>query len=166
MQISCAVTGQLISAFVFCFRHSAVPILSKSEISSLQPSSVTVAPGLCLTWLVLKKVSDQPWHSPSLSCLHVAFTGQLRTNSYEQLFLRLISLVLRKPASAKYSNFSWLQKWYFSVEKKKKDIFFFCSKHRSWAHTRTNSRLNEAVLTNTHDLCVGAKRKRKKCIPG
>ena len=35
-----------------CFRHtdSAIPLLSKSEISSLQPSSVAVQPGLCQTW--------------------------------------------------------------------------------------------------------------------
>ena len=32
-----------------CFRHmdSAIPLLSKSEISSLKPSSVTAQPGLC-----------------------------------------------------------------------------------------------------------------------
>ena len=36
-----------------CFRYSdsAIPLLSKSEISSLQPSSVVVQPGLCGTWL-------------------------------------------------------------------------------------------------------------------
>ena len=35
-----------------CFRHtdSAIPLLSKSEISSLWPSSVTIQPGLCRTW--------------------------------------------------------------------------------------------------------------------
>ena len=35
-----------------CFRHmdSAIPLLYKSEISSLLPSSVTVQPGLCRTW--------------------------------------------------------------------------------------------------------------------
>ena len=35
-----------------CFRYtdSTIPILSKSEIPSLQPSSVTVQPGLCQTW--------------------------------------------------------------------------------------------------------------------
>ena len=32
-----------------CFRYidSTIPLLSKSEISSLQPSSVAVQPGLC-----------------------------------------------------------------------------------------------------------------------
>ena len=35
-----------------CFRYtdSPVPLLSKSEISSLKPSSVAVQPGLCRTW--------------------------------------------------------------------------------------------------------------------
>ena len=35
-----------------CFRHTdcAIPLLSKSEISSSWPSSVAVQPGLCRTW--------------------------------------------------------------------------------------------------------------------
>ena len=35
-----------------CFHYidSIIPVLSKSEISSLQPSSVVVQPGLCRTW--------------------------------------------------------------------------------------------------------------------
>ena len=35
-----------------CFRYtdSTIPLLSKSEISSLQPSSVVVQSGLCRTW--------------------------------------------------------------------------------------------------------------------
>ena len=35
-----------------CFRYtdSTIPLLSKSEISSLQPSSAAVQPGLCRTW--------------------------------------------------------------------------------------------------------------------
>ena len=35
-----------------CFRYtdSTIPLLSKSEISSLSPSSVAVQPGLCQTW--------------------------------------------------------------------------------------------------------------------
>ena len=45
MQISCAVTLQLISNF-FCYIESTVPLLSKSKISSLQPSSL-VCVGLC-----------------------------------------------------------------------------------------------------------------------
>ena len=35
-----------------CFRYtdSTIPLLSKSEISSLKASSVAVQPGLCQTW--------------------------------------------------------------------------------------------------------------------
>ena len=35
-----------------CFRYldSTIPLLSKSEISSLYPSSVRLLPGLCGTW--------------------------------------------------------------------------------------------------------------------
>ena len=35
-----------------CFRYtdSTIPLLHKSEISSVQPSSVVVQPGLCRTW--------------------------------------------------------------------------------------------------------------------
>ena len=35
-----------------CFRYtdSTIPLLLKSKISSLKPSSVTVQPGLCGTW--------------------------------------------------------------------------------------------------------------------
>ena len=35
-----------------CFRYkdTTIPLLSKSEISSLKPSSVAIQPGLCRTW--------------------------------------------------------------------------------------------------------------------
>ena len=40
-----------------CFRYtdSTIPLLPKSEISSLQPSSVVVQPGLCGTWSEILK---------------------------------------------------------------------------------------------------------------
>ena len=34
----------------FCYIDSTIPLLSKSEISSLNLSSVAVQPGLCGTW--------------------------------------------------------------------------------------------------------------------
>ena len=39
-----------------CFRctDNTIPLLSKSKMSSLYPSSVTVQPGLCRTWSVPK----------------------------------------------------------------------------------------------------------------
>ena len=42
-----------------CFRYldSTIPLLSKFEISSLEPSSVTVQPGLCHTWSETLKTS-------------------------------------------------------------------------------------------------------------
>ena len=46
-EISFAVTDQRL-----CFRYtdSTIPLLPKTEISSLWPSSVVVQPGLCRTW--------------------------------------------------------------------------------------------------------------------
>ena len=40
-----------------CFRYtdSTIPLLSKYEISSLLPSSVTIQPGLCRTWSETRK---------------------------------------------------------------------------------------------------------------
>ena len=40
-----------------CFRYSdsTLPLLPKSEISILQPSSVVVQPGLCRTWSETRK---------------------------------------------------------------------------------------------------------------
>ena len=42
-----------------CFRYtdSTIPLLSKSEISSLYPSSLIVQPGLCRTWSETPKTS-------------------------------------------------------------------------------------------------------------
>ena len=34
----------------FHYKDSTIPLLPKSEISSLWPSSVAVQPGLCRTW--------------------------------------------------------------------------------------------------------------------
>ena len=41
-----------------CFRYtdSTIPLLYKSEISSFQPSSVAIQPGLCRTWSVTAKL--------------------------------------------------------------------------------------------------------------
>ena len=71
-----------------CFRYtdSTIPLLPKSEISSLYPSSVAVQPGLCRTW------------SDNLK------TGFLRTRlnvdpDHSTLVLAFkLSRVMRKPA--------------------------------------------------------------------
>ena len=39
----------------FSYTDSTIPLLPKSEISSLQPYSVTVQPGLCGTWSETQK---------------------------------------------------------------------------------------------------------------
>ena len=39
----------------FCYTDSTIPLLPKSEISSLYPSSVAVQPGLCRTRLETPK---------------------------------------------------------------------------------------------------------------
>ena len=55
VQISCAVTPQLISTFVFatCRKHvdSTIPLLYKCEIPGTLPFPVAGQLGLCLTWL-------------------------------------------------------------------------------------------------------------------
>ena len=71
-----------------CFRYtdSTIPLLPKSEISSLYPSSVAVQPGLCRTWTDTLK------------------TGFLRTRlnvdpDHSTLVLAFkLSRVMRKPA--------------------------------------------------------------------
>ena len=50
LQISCALTAQLISTFVFRFKDSTTPCLLKFKISSFSLSPVTVEACLCQTW--------------------------------------------------------------------------------------------------------------------
>ena len=40
----------------FCYIDSTIPLLSKSDISSLLPSSVAVQPGLCQTMSETRKL--------------------------------------------------------------------------------------------------------------
>ena len=54
-QISCAVSAQLISTFVFQCIDSTISLLPKSKISSLYLSSVVAQPGLCRTWSEIPK---------------------------------------------------------------------------------------------------------------
>ena len=55
-----------------CFRYtySTIPLLPKSEISSLQPFPVVEQPGLCRTWLETQKtgfvVKRLKWFSVTL----------------------------------------------------------------------------------------------------
>ena len=70
---------------LLCFRHtdSTLPLLSKSEISSLWPSSVTVQPGLCQTW------SETPK------------TGFLRTRLHSSFVMIFLSTTVRFTRVAK-----------------------------------------------------------------
>ena len=43
--------------FFFCYTDSTIPLLPKSEITSLTLSSVVVQPGLCRTWPETTKTS-------------------------------------------------------------------------------------------------------------
>ena len=49
-QISCAVTAQLISAFVFTTRLVLSLFCLNPKFQAFKPASVTVQPGLCQTW--------------------------------------------------------------------------------------------------------------------
>ena len=49
--------GNRAAVQLLCFRYidSTIPLLSKSEISSLEPSSLALQPSLCRTWLETPK---------------------------------------------------------------------------------------------------------------
>ena len=75
----------------FCFIDSTIPLLSKSEISRLQPSSLIVQPGLCGTWSETPKTG---FLTTSLICLTPVFCDFLFTvenmttadvNSYKEI---------------------------------------------------------------------------------
>ena len=73
-----------------CFRYidSTIPLLRKSEISSLWPSSVAVQPSLCRTWSeTLKTVFFPMQLSKSLLVREILKAG----------FLSYLSRVMRKP---------------------------------------------------------------------
>ena len=83
-QISCEKTAQLISANVLCDLDSTIPLLLKSKISSLKPSSLTVQPSLCLTWSETPKIC---FLATRLKMCHIVRKPVLH-----------MSLVMRKPA--------------------------------------------------------------------
>ena len=59
----------------FRFTDSTIPLLSKSEISSLYPSSVAVQPGLCRTWSETPKTG---FLTTRLKCVHSYASDQTR----------------------------------------------------------------------------------------
>ena len=64
-----------------CFRYtdSTIPLLPKSEISSLLPSSVAAQSGLCRTW---SKTPKTGFLRTRLKCKHVHELGLLSKVSY------------------------------------------------------------------------------------
>ena len=58
--ISCNLTAH--QHLCFCYIDCTIALLSKSKISSLQPSSVAVQPGLSRTWLETLKTSHDQAH--------------------------------------------------------------------------------------------------------
>ena len=53
----------------FCYTDNTVPVLLKSEISSLYPSSIAAQAGLCRTWSETPKSHSDSFDS---SCCYVA----------------------------------------------------------------------------------------------
>ena len=74
-----------------CFRYvdSTIPLLPKSESSSLQPSCVVAQPGLCRTWSETPKTGFLTTRLKSLQ-----LNQTLVCFYYEEIFLRLIFIVL------------------------------------------------------------------------
>ena len=72
-----------------CFRYTdgTIPLLSKCKISSLYPSSVTVQPGLCQTWLEPKLLvlshtcSYKQIHTKTLLSLAACLMASLKKTS-------------------------------------------------------------------------------------
>ena len=68
----------------FRYTDSTIPLLSKSEISSLYPSSVAVQPGLCRTWTETPKTGFLRTRL-ILFCLFVSY--------YHKLLINLVSSI-------------------------------------------------------------------------
>ena len=68
--------GKADQCLCFCYTDSTIPQLPKSEISSIQPSSVVVQPGLCQTWSETPKTGFHvtrlisPVCTPSVAASH------------------------------------------------------------------------------------------------
>ena len=99
-----------------CFRYtdSTIPLLSKSNISSLLPSSVAEQPGLCRTWsetpktgflttrlklsLIMRKSASTPKDQPAvLSFFFCCCLDSNTTNVYIWTCDNDLSLVVRYP---------------------------------------------------------------------
>ena len=69
----------------FCYADSTMSLLRKYEISSLQPSSVAMQPGLCGAWSETPKTSYEPrfeltdflYHAKTKTQISCAVTAEL-----------------------------------------------------------------------------------------
>ena len=57
----------------FCYTDRKIPLLPRSEVSSLLPSSVSVQPGLCQTW---SETSKTGFHTALLNLCCIPFSDQ------------------------------------------------------------------------------------------
>ena len=88
-----------------CFRYtdSTIPLLPKSEISSLLPSSVAVQPGLCGTWsetpktgfLASRLIFDQASINKHKSMTEKKIEQKFRILSYNNKKWQMKKLILR-----------------------------------------------------------------------
>ena len=108
-----------------CFRHidSKIPLLSKSEISSLYLSSVVVQPGLCRTWSETPKTGFLTMRLKL--CVLLCSTSYLITQTCPCNILQYFTAV-----KIVFFFFFFFYNRHFS---------YFCSKHGSWVHVRTAS---------------------------
>ena len=117
------ISAQLISAFVFATKISfTIPLLSKSEISSLYPSSVAVQPCLCGTWSETPKTGFLTTRLKLLSNsylftsvylmilkshtnIEIATICQLHTKSIIKQFSRKLNLLLFDRETLLFADF-------------------------------------------------------------
>ena len=70
---------------------STIPLLAKSKISSLSPSSVTVQPGLCQTWLETKLFSHAQAHMSNFTPVIQIQPAQLRISNTGEIIVKMFN---------------------------------------------------------------------------
>ena len=89
-----------------CFRYkdSTIPLLPKSEISRLYPSSVTVQPGLCRTWSETTKTGFL--RRRLISCMNIKIDahikGAWKSRHFVQLDFRKFAIDFDSVRDTKY----------------------------------------------------------------
>ena len=80
-----------------CFRYidSTIPLLSKSEISGLWPSSVALQPGLCQTGLETRMLvfsQRGSYNTTSIIIIYMKFQNLCRSSSWEIFDIKCICI--------------------------------------------------------------------------